>query len=71
MMACPGECTFVEEQEPSGRLIVGPCLGCGTPAMTALAEAIRDRDYQAMIAGDHKARADAAERLLDMFQATP
>lgn len=40
-MPCPGECCFVEEQEPSGRLIVGPCLGCGTSAMDALAFAWR------------------------------
>ena len=30
------ECTFVEEQEPSGRLILGPCLSCGLPAMEAI-----------------------------------
>ena len=32
-------CTFVEEREPSGRLIVGPCLGCTKPAFSALADA--------------------------------
>jgi hypothetical protein len=31
-------CTFVEEQEPSGRLIVGPCLDCGASAFDALKE---------------------------------
>jgi hypothetical protein len=30
------ECVFVEEQEPSGRLILPPCLVCGLPAMEAL-----------------------------------
>jgi len=56
------ECTFAEEREPSGRLVLGPCLGCGTPAMTALAEAKRNVEYQAMIAADWLARAEAAER---------
>ena len=27
------ECTFAEEEEPSGRLILGPCLECSLPAM--------------------------------------
>ena len=36
------ECTFVEEQEPSGRLILPPCLVCGLTAMDAL-EQLRDR----------------------------
>ncbi len=30
------ECVFVEEQEPSGRLILPPCIVCGTTAMDAL-----------------------------------
>ena len=30
------ECVFVEEQEPSGRLVLPPCIVCGTPAMDAL-----------------------------------
>lgn len=30
------ECVFVEEQEPSGRLVLPPCLTCGTTAMDAL-----------------------------------
>lgn len=29
-------CTFVEEAEPTGRLILGPCLECGTTAFDAL-----------------------------------
>lgn len=28
------ECNFVEEQEEDGRLIVGPCIVCGIPALT-------------------------------------
>lgn len=32
------ECVFVEEQEPSGRLILPPCLVCGTTAMDALTQ---------------------------------
>ena len=32
------ECTFVEEQEPSGRLILGPCLECGVAAIEAMAD---------------------------------
>lgn len=28
--------TFVEEQEPNGRLILGPCIECGMPALEAL-----------------------------------
>jgi hypothetical protein len=34
------DCTFVEEQEQSGRLILGPCLECGLPAME-IAEQLR------------------------------
>lgn len=30
------ECVFVEEQEPSGRLILPPCIVCGFTAMDAL-----------------------------------
>lgn len=30
------ECVFVEEQEPSGRLILPPCIICGCSAMDAL-----------------------------------
>lgn len=32
------ECRFVEEREPSGRLVLGPCLVCGLTAMDALAQ---------------------------------
>lgn len=32
------ECVFVEEQEPSGRLILPPCVTCGLTAMDALAQ---------------------------------
>lgn len=35
------ECVFPEEQEPSGRLILCPCLTCGASAMDGLADAIR------------------------------
>ena len=37
------ECVFVEEQEPSGRLILPPCIVCGTTAMDAL-EQLREWD---------------------------
>lgn len=30
------ECVFPEEQEPSGRLILAPCLVCGCAAMDAM-----------------------------------
>lgn len=30
------ECVFPEEQEPSGRLILAPCLVCGCTALDAL-----------------------------------
>lgn len=40
-MACADECVFVEEREPGGRLIVGPCRDCGTSVMDALAETKR------------------------------
>lgn len=32
------ECVFVEEQEPSGRLVLPPCIVCGFTAMDALAQ---------------------------------
>ena len=40
-MPCDTECAFVEEREPSGRLILAPCAACGTTAMDALLEAKR------------------------------
>jgi hypothetical protein len=30
------ECVFIEEQEPSGRLVLPPCIVCGYTAMDAL-----------------------------------
>ena len=33
------KCVFVEEREPSGRLIVGPCLECNLSAFDALKQA--------------------------------
>jgi len=30
------ECVFVEEQEPTGRLVLPPCIVCGTAALDAL-----------------------------------
>ena len=30
------ECVFVEEREPNGRLITGPCLTCGRSAFDAV-----------------------------------
>lgn len=38
------ECVFPEEQEPSGRLILAPCLTCGYSAMDALAQQRDDID---------------------------
>ena len=32
------ECLFPEEQEPSGRLILAPCLTCGTSAVDAISK---------------------------------
>lgn len=32
------ECVFVEEQEPNGRLILGPCIVCNLSAMDALTQ---------------------------------
>jgi hypothetical protein len=37
-MAEQHECVFVEEQEPSGRLILPPCIVCGMTAMDSLNE---------------------------------
>ena len=39
------ECVFVEEQEPSGRLILPPCLVCGVTAMDALLKMRREFDW--------------------------
>jgi hypothetical protein len=35
------ECVFVEEEEPSGRLILPPCIVCGCTAMDAVIQ-LRD-----------------------------
>lgn len=35
---------YVEEQEPSGRLVLPPCIICGLPAMEALAQAAAELD---------------------------
>lgn len=37
------EHVFVEEQEPSGRLILPPCITCGLTAMDALEQLRSDR----------------------------
>lgn len=36
------ECLFPEEREPNGRLILGPCLTCETPAVDAIAQLKRE-----------------------------
>lgn len=38
------ECVFVEEQEPSGRLILPPCIVCGLAAMDALEQMKEEQD---------------------------
>jgi len=38
------EHTFAEEQEPSGRLILTPCLTCGMSALDAMARLASERD---------------------------
>jgi hypothetical protein len=35
---------FVEEREPSGRLILGPCLVCGMSALDAMDALRQERD---------------------------
>jgi hypothetical protein len=50
------ECVFVEEQEPSGRLVIPPCIVCGTTAMDALDTLVAERDRLAV---DVKAAAEA------------
>lgn len=65
-MIAEHECVFVEEQEPSGRLILPPCLVCGITAMDALAEmelrlGVEQRHAEAAIAVTRKWRADKGE----------
>jgi hypothetical protein len=38
------EHVFVEEQEPSGRLILPPCIVCGLAAMDALEQLRSEHD---------------------------
>ena len=38
------ECVFPEEREPSGRLILAPCLVCEVSALDALDQVRRERD---------------------------
>lgn len=38
------ECVFVEEQEPSGRLVLPPCLVCGLAAMDAMGRLQAERE---------------------------
>lgn len=38
------ECVFVEEEEPSGRLILPPCLVCNLPALEALEQLRQERE---------------------------
>lgn len=37
------DCVFVEEEEPTGRLVLPPCLICGLTAMDALEQLRGDR----------------------------
>ena len=73
------ECVFVEEQEPSGRLVLPPCIVCDTSAMDAIAQlraAEAERDQwkesftQAAERGDaaHQRR-EAAEAEADRLKA--
>lgn len=55
------ECVFPEEQEPSGRLILAPCLACGFSAMDALAQLRADVEmWSATAAGLAKDMRDLA-----------
>lgn len=47
------ECVFVEEQEPSGRLVLPPCIVCGTTAMDALDQL---REWEASVAREVHSR---------------
>lgn len=65
-MPATHECVFAEEQEPSGRLILGPCLTCGYSAMDALDQLRKEVDmWRATAAGLVKDMRDLA----DDFQA--
>jgi hypothetical protein len=41
------ECNFCEEEEPSGRLILAPCLECGKSGAEALK--LLDKQKQALV----------------------
>lgn len=65
------DCAFGEEQEPSGRRILGPCLICGRTALDALQEirwmvdeAMDQRDAARQETRQAIARAEAAEAKL-------
>lgn len=60
------ECVFVEEQEPSGRLILPPCLVCGATAMDALAQ-LRDEPLVAWAVADDALRCASAPSVADLF----
>ncbi|MGI6878813.1 hypothetical protein [Microbacterium sp. gxy059] len=46
------ECVFAEEQEPSGRLILAPCLVCDYSAMDALNQLRSDVEMWSSTATD-------------------
>lgn len=60
------ECVFPEEQEPSGRLILAPCLTCDLTALDALAQL---RDEVEMWSTTAKQVVSGMKRLADDFNA--
>jgi hypothetical protein len=49
------EHVFVEEQEPSGRLVLGPCLTCNLSALDAMQQAKEERDAALAALGEQDA----------------
>lgn len=56
------ECVFVEEEEPSGRLILPPCIVCRTSAMDALGQLRRERDESDLQAAQWFERTQSAAK---------
>ena len=62
------ECVFIEEEEPSGRLILPPCIVCGLPAIQALVQVKAQHDIGSEIAEHLRV---VVQTLKDMGHVTP
>ena len=63
------ECNFPEEQEPEGRLILGPCLECGLSALDAMKQ--MESELKKAVREEREACAKVAENSVEYQEQIP